>query len=64
VVSLRLEILHFKQHEEESLSTSWDRFNDLINTGPDLAILDLILLQYFYIGLNEESRVSLDAASE
>jgi hypothetical protein len=47
VVSLQLEILYFKQHEEESLGTSWDRFNDLINIGPDLAILDSILLQHF-----------------
>jgi hypothetical protein len=63
VVNLRLEILHFKKHEEESLGTYWDRFNDLINTGPDLAIPESILLQYFYIGLSEESRVSLDVAS-
>jgi hypothetical protein len=63
VVSLQLEILYFKQHEEESLGISWDHFNDLINIGPDLAILDPILLQHFYIGLSEESRVSLHAAS-
>jgi hypothetical protein len=63
VVSLRLEILHFKQYEEESLGTSWDHFNDIINTSPDLAILDPILLQHFYIDLSEESRVPLDATS-
>jgi hypothetical protein len=63
VASLRLEVLNFKQHEDEPLGTSWDRFNDLIITGPDLAIPDLILLQHFYLGLDKDSRESLSAAS-
>ena len=44
VVSLRKEVLNFRQLEEESLGTSWDHFNDLIIIGPDLAIQDPILL--------------------
>ena len=44
VVSLRKEVLNFRQLEEESLATSWDYFNDLIITGPDLAIKDPVLL--------------------
>jgi hypothetical protein len=44
VTSLRIEVLTFKQHEEEPLDVSWDRFNDLIITGPGLAIPDPILL--------------------
>jgi hypothetical protein len=44
VARLRIEILTFKQHEEELLDASWDHFNDLITTGLDLAILDPILL--------------------
>ena len=44
VVSLRKEVLNFRQLEEESLGTSWDHFNDLIITSPDLAIQDPILL--------------------
>ena len=47
VVSLQKEVLNFRQQEEESLSTSWDCFNDLIITVPDLAIQDPVLLQYF-----------------
>jgi hypothetical protein len=62
VVSLRIEVLSFRQLEEESLGTSWDRFNELI-IGADLAILDPILLQHFYMGLNKDSRKSLDLAS-
>ena len=44
VVSLQKEVLSFKQKEQESLSTSWAHFNDLITTGPDLAIQDHVLL--------------------
>ena len=62
VVSLRKEVLNFRQLEEESLGTSWDHFNELIITGPDLAIQDPIL-QHFYMGLSKDSGESLDAAS-
>ena len=63
VVRLRKEVLNFRQLEEESLATSWDHINDIITTGPDLAISDLMLLQYFYMGLSKDSRESLDVAS-
>jgi hypothetical protein len=62
--SLRIEVLNFRQLEEESLGTSWDHFNKLIIiTDSDPAILDPILLQHFYTGLNKDSRESLDLAS-
>ena len=48
VVSLRKEVLSFRQLEEESLATSWECVNDLITTSPDLAISDPMLLQHFY----------------
>ena len=63
VVSLRKEVLNFRQLEEEPLATSWDHFNDLIITGPDLAIQDPILLQHFYMGLSKHSMQCLDQAS-
>ena len=63
VISLRKEVLNFRQLEEESLATSWDRFNDLIITGPDLAIQDPILLQHFYMDLSKISMQYLDQAS-
>ena len=47
VVSLRKGVLNFRQLEEESLGISWDCFNELIFTGPDLAIQDHVLLQHF-----------------
>ena len=47
VVSLRFEVLSFKQKEQESLGTAWAHFNDLITTSPDLAFQDPVLLQHF-----------------
>jgi hypothetical protein len=64
VVSLRKEVLNFRQLEEESLATSWDRFNDLITTSPDLAIPNPMFLQHFYMGLSEDSAQELNAAFE
>jgi len=63
VVSLRKEVLSFKQKEQESLGTSWARFNDLITTCPDLAIQDPVLIQHFYMGLSKDSMNFLDMAS-
>ena len=63
MVSLRKEVLNFRQLEEESLGTSWDHFNELIITGLDLAIQDPVFLQHFYMGLSKDSRESLDVAS-
>ena len=64
MVSLRKEVLNFRQLEEESLGISWDHFNDLIITSLDLAIPDPMLLQHFYMGLSNDSMESLDVASK
>ena len=56
-------VLTFKQLEDESLGTSWERINSLITTSLDLAISDLMLLQYFYMGLSKDFAQSLDQAS-
>ena len=63
VVSLEKEVLNFRQLEEESLATSWDRFNELIITGLDLAIQDPIFLQHFYMSLSKDSMESLDGSA-
>jgi hypothetical protein len=42
---------------------SWDHFNDLIITGLDLAIQDLVLLRQFYMDISKNSTQSLDQAS-
>ena len=42
---------------------AWEGFNTLINTSPDLAIQDPILLQHFYMGLDRKNSKHLDTAS-
>ena len=42
---------------------AWERFNTLINTGPNLAIQDPILLQHFYMGLNRKTSKHLNTTS-
>ena len=63
MVSLRIEVLSFKQKEKESLGMAWEHFSVLINTGPNLAIQDPILLQHFYMGLSKETTQFLDITS-
>ena len=43
---------------------AWERFNTLINTGPDLAIQDPILLQHFYMGPDRKTSKLLNMALE
>ena len=38
-------------------------FNDLVNSSPDLAIQDHMLLQHFYMGLSMETMQLLDTTS-
>jgi hypothetical protein len=42
---------------------AWERFNTLLNTGPDLDIQDPILLQHFYMGLDRKTVKRLNTAS-
>jgi hypothetical protein len=41
---------------------AWERFNTLINTGPDLATQDPILLRRFYMGLDRKTSKRLNTA--
>jgi hypothetical protein len=42
---------------------AWARFNDILNSGPDLSIQDQMLLQHFYVGLSGETIELLDTSS-
>jgi hypothetical protein len=63
VVNLRIKIISFKQGYNEYMSSSWERFELLSKSKPDLSLQDHILLQHFYIGLNRESRAYLNTSS-
>jgi hypothetical protein len=55
--------LSFTQESDESLIPAWERFDTLVRSSPSLSILDPILLQYFYMGLNRETTTFLNLAS-
>jgi hypothetical protein len=42
------------------LALSWNCFTNLLDSGLDLSLSDLVLLQHFYKGLHRESRKLLD----
>jgi len=63
IVALRVEVLTFKQREEESLGATWARFTELISSGPDLCIPEAMQLQHFSYGLRIDSATYLDKAS-
>jgi hypothetical protein len=62
VVDLIIKIISFQQGDNESMSSSWERF-ELCKSGPDLSPRDHIVLQHFYIALNKESRAYLNTSS-
>ena len=42
IFALHVEVLIFKQREEESLGAAWARYTELISSGPDLHIPEAI----------------------
>ena len=60
IASLQKEILDFHQDEKETLGTAWARFTQLTHAGPNLSIPDHVLLQHFWLGLNNEATLQLD----
>jgi hypothetical protein len=63
VVRLCLEVLSFRQKKKESLGKAWKRFNTLLNSSPNLAIPDPILLQHFFMDLNRKTLKHFNTAS-
>jgi hypothetical protein len=45
------------------MSSSWEHFELLCKSGPDLSLQDHILLQHFYIGINKEYRAYLNTVT-
>ena len=54
-LAFELRFYLLNRRKKESLGAAWAHFNDLINSDPNLAIQDHILLQHFYMGLSVES---------
>jgi hypothetical protein len=41
-------VLTFKQGEDEGIDEAWDRFNELLERGPNLGFFDDLMLHTFY----------------
>jgi hypothetical protein len=63
VAKLHREIICFEQQKNESLGEAWERFDDVVNSGPSLTFPEPMLLQHFFIGLNRKTRKYLNLAS-
>jgi hypothetical protein len=48
-------VLTFKQGEDEGTDEAWDRFNELIEQGPNLGFSGDLMLQTFYFSLTPNS---------
>ena len=57
---LRVEVQTFKQKEGESLYEAWERYKQLTKKCPSNMLLEWTILDIFYDGLSELSKMSLD----
>jgi len=60
---LRLDVLSFKQKDNETLGKSWKRFFDLLESGPNLNLEDPVLLFHFFQGLQKDHKQMLHTMS-
>ncbi|XP_021842404.2 uncharacterized protein [Spinacia oleracea] len=60
---LRSQIISITQQADESLFEVWERFKDLHREFPHHGLSDWFLIQQFYNGLGNDSRLILDSAA-
>ncbi|EXC05288.1 hypothetical protein L484_012321 [Morus notabilis] len=60
---LRNDITSFHQEDGESVYAAWERFKELLRKCPLHGIPHWIQMETFYNGLNEQTRVMVDAAA-
>ena len=63
ITSLSIDILDFKQLEEESIGAAWDRFLSLLASSPALSLPDDVSLIIFCSGLGIKSALNLNIAT-
>ncbi|KND56799.1 hypothetical protein BVER_02286 [Candidatus Burkholderia verschuerenii] len=63
VDQLRMAIHQFRQFDGESISTAWERFQELLNKCPNLLMEEGAELHLFYQGLNAESQGIVNASA-
>jgi hypothetical protein len=63
IISLRSDIINFKQFDNEHVAQAWERMKSLIKNYPAHGLTTWMIIQTFYAGLNLSSRNLLDSAA-
>ena len=63
IISLRNDIMNFKQLDHEHVAQSWERMKLMIHNCPTHDLNLWMIIQKFYAGLNFASRNLLDSAT-
>jgi hypothetical protein len=63
IIGVRREITLFVQKVGETFPHAWRRFSLLIDIVPNHGFLKPSIMNYFYNGLNDESRQMIDSAA-
>ncbi|XP_073028653.1 uncharacterized protein [Primulina eburnea] len=60
---LKIEISTFRQTDFEQLYEAWERYKELLRRCPNHGFEDWVQIELFYIGLNGQTRTTVDAAA-
>jgi hypothetical protein len=60
VVKLCAKIKNFKQEKNDSICKTWECFENILDSGPNLSLPESVLLQHFFTGLNKKTRKHLN----
>ncbi|XP_021746160.1 uncharacterized protein LOC110712043 [Chenopodium quinoa] len=60
---MRRKTASFEQEADESLSEAWERFKELVQACPHHEYNQILLMRFFYDGLEPMSRANLDAGA-
>src|SRR3954470_13881266 len=63
IISMRSDIMKFKQLYSEHVAPDWERMKSLVKNCPTHGLTAWMIIQTFYVGLNFSSRNLLDSAA-
>src|SRR3954470_3383520 len=63
IISMRSDIMKFKQFDNEHVTQAWERIKSLVKNCPTHGLTTWMIIQTFYAGLNFSSRNLLDSAA-
>ncbi len=63
IISMRSEIMKFKQLDNEHVAQAWEIMKSLVKNCPTHGLTAWMIIQTFYAGLNFSSRNLLDSAA-